>query len=191
VAFCSKCGAQLNDTAQFCVACGAPREIDNAQTEQAEQTPPAQAIPPQNAAYAPPAESVPPQNPPYPYATPVNTANPTTADPRDVEDNKAVAAIGYILFFIPLLVGAYKTSPFAKFHANQATVLFVSGVIYGIAYGILSVILAFIPILGWLLMILLGIATFWVPVFAIIGIVNALGGKLNPLPLIGQLQLVK
>jgi uncharacterized membrane protein len=108
-----------------------------------------------------------------------------------VEENKVMAAIAYILFFIPLLTGAYKTSPYAKFHTNQGTVLFVSGAVYGIAYGILSVILAFIPFIGWLIILLLGFASLWVVAFVIIGIINAVGGKMTPLPLIGHIQLVK
>ena len=39
-------------------------------------------------------------------------------DPKDVEENKLIAAVGYlgILFLIPLL--AKKDSPFAQFHAK-------------------------------------------------------------------------
>ena len=42
---------------------------------------------------------------------------------KDVEENKAMAAIGYlgILFLIPLL--ANKDSPFAQYHAKQGMVL--------------------------------------------------------------------
>jgi uncharacterized membrane protein len=112
-------------------------------------------------------------------------------DPNDASENKAMAILAYLLFFIPLLTGAHKTSPFAKFHTNQGTVLFVTAVVYGVAYGILTAILAFIPYLGFLLISLLSIASFWVPVFAVIGIINAAGGKMSPLPLIGQLRLVK
>jgi len=45
----------------------------------------------------------------------------TFSSPADVQANKAMAIIGYILpflFFIPLVTDA-KTSPFARFHANQ------------------------------------------------------------------------
>jgi uncharacterized membrane protein len=134
---------------------------------------------------------VPPQNSTYAYATPINPANPGVADPRDIEENKVMAAVAYLLFFIPLLTGGYKTSPFLKFHANQGTVLFVSAAVYGIAYGILSAVLAFIPFLGWLVILLLGLASLWIPIFAVIGIINAVGGKMTPLPLIGHLQFVK
>jgi uncharacterized membrane protein len=47
------------------------------------------------------------------------------ATKEDIEQNKAVAAIGYIsiLCFVPLLLK--KDSPFAQFHAKQGLGLFV------------------------------------------------------------------
>lgn len=44
----------------------------------------------------------------------------------DAESNKLIAAIGYIFFFFPILCGYYRNSAFAKFHAKQATLLFIS-----------------------------------------------------------------
>ena len=89
----------------------------------------------------------------------------------DVEQNKGMAAIGYIgiLFLIPLL--AKKDSPFAQYHAKQGMVLFI--------FEIAASILSFIPVVGWVLPIA-GLVLF------IIGLMNALGGKKEPLPVIGQ-----
>jgi len=44
----------------------------------------------------------------------------------DEESNKLIAAVGYIFFFFPILCGYYRKSAFAKFHAKQATLLFIS-----------------------------------------------------------------
>lgn len=68
------------------------------------------------------------------------------AEASDVEKNKLMAVIGYvlpILFFIPLLTDA-KESKFAMFHANQHLVL----LIFVIAVNAFGTI---IPILGWFL----------------------------------------
>jgi uncharacterized membrane protein len=113
---------------------------------------------------------------------------PQYAEMGDAEANKGMAIIAYILFFIPLLTGAHNTSPFVKYHTNQGTVLFLAGLAYGVAYGILSIILVFIPIIGWLLIALLPFAPL---VLGVIGIVNAAGGKMKPLPVIGGFSLVK
>jgi uncharacterized membrane protein len=110
---------------------------------------------------------------------------------QDAEKNKTMAVLAYILFFIPLLTGEYKNSPFLKFHTNQGTVLFIAAVIYGIAYGILSIILAFIPIIGWILILLLGLLSLGFVVFCIIGILNAVNGKLKELPIIGKMSIIK
>lgn len=90
---------------------------------------------------------------------------------KDVEENKGIAALSYlwILFLIPLLTK--KDSAFAMYHAKQGLVLFIFSTIAGFIF--------WIPVVGWLL-----------PLFSfilfIIGIVNALGGKTQPLPVIGK-----
>ena len=110
-----------------------------------------------------------------------------TTDQKDADENKAIAAIWYlgILFLVPLLVK--KDSPFAQFHAKQGLVLFISDIVVWIAIWLLAIVLAFIPIIGWIVAILLLIAgvVFFIALF-IIGLMNALGGKMKELPLIGQ-----
>jgi uncharacterized membrane protein len=47
------------------------------------------------------------------------------ASPKDIDENKAIAAIGYIsiLCFVPMLLK--KNSPYAQFHAKQGLALFI------------------------------------------------------------------
>ena len=103
-------------------------------------------------------------------------------DPEDVEKNKAMAILAYIIFFIPLL--AAKESKFAMYHANQGLNLFL----FWVAYFVLSWILVFIPILGWLLMFLLFVVGV---ILMIIGIVNSAKGEMKPLPVIGKISIIK
>ena len=93
----------------------------------------------------------------------------------DAEENKLIAAIGYlgILCLIPLL--GKKDSPFAQFHGKQGLVLFLSGIVLGLV--------AWIPFLGWLVGAVAGLGLF---ILFLIGIMNALGGKMEKLPVIGQ-----
>lgn len=106
------------------------------------------------------------------------------ADSADVEKNKVMAIVGYILpilFFIPLVTDA-KNSPFAKFHANQQLVLLLAG----IAVNVVGTI---IPILGWFL--ILPVGTIIIIVIAILGIINAAKGEMKKLPIIGGFELIK
>ena len=91
---------------------------------------------------------------------------------KDVEENKVIAAIGYlwILCFIPLFLK--KESKFAKFHGKQGLVLFIIDIVAAFFY--------LIPFFGWLLWAILILTS-------IIGLLQALSGKWYKLPVIGQL----
>lgn len=88
--------------------------------------------------------------------------------------NTGMAVVAYILFFVPLLTDA-KHDSFVLFHVRQGFVLFVAWVFA----GILSMIIGPLMFIGLL-------AQVGLLVLFIIGIMNALGGKEEPLPLIGQ-----
>lgn len=105
------------------------------------------------------------------------------ADSADVEKNKAMAIVGYIipiLFFIPLVSDA-KNSPFAKFHANQQLNLLIGWIVVEVIGGV-------IPFLGWFLIIPLG--TIFLIVLAIMGIINGSKGEMKELPVIGGFKLI-
>ena len=91
-----------------------------------------------------------------------------------VEKNTTMAAIAYILFFIPLLTDA-KKDPFVEYHVKQGLGL----LIFAIGLNVLHII----PLLGSLVAMVGGLCSL---VFLFLGISNALGGKEKPLPLIGQ-----
>lgn len=100
-------------------------------------------------------------------------------DPEDIEKNKVMAGLAYIIFFLPLL--ACPDSKFGRFHANQGLLLLIVSLVG-------SIILSFIPIIGWLLLPVFSIV---ILVFGIMGLVNGLGGKVKELPVIGKLTLLK
>ena len=105
------------------------------------------------------------------------------ADPNDAEQNKGMAVVAYILFFVPLLTGDHNKSPFVKFHTNQGTLLFIFAVGGSIVSSILAIIL-----IGIVLGFAVGIASL---VFLVIGIINAVNGRMKPLPLIGKYTIIK
>ncbi len=107
-------------------------------------------------------------------------------DTNDIEQNKVVAAIGYIpvLFLVPLL-GA-SNSPFAKFHANQGLILTITAVALGIARSVLCAIFSILPILrNFVPEIISTIVSIAILAYIAIGVVNAVQGKAKKLPIIG------
>ncbi|SCG84286.1 hypothetical protein DW1_2726 [Proteiniborus sp. DW1] len=98
---------------------------------------------------------------------------------EDIEKNKVMAGLAYIIFFLPLL--ACPDSKFAKYHANQGLILLI------VSFAG-SIILSLIPIIGWLLLPIFTVVVF---IFAIIGLVNGLGGKVKELPIIGKYKILK
>jgi uncharacterized membrane protein len=101
-------------------------------------------------------------------------------DTSDIEKNKAMAIVAYILFFVPLL--AARESRFAMYHTNQGLLVFLGALAVNIVGGI-------IPFIGPL--IIAPIGNLCVLVLMILGIINAANGKQAPLPFIGHIQIIK
>jgi len=115
---------------------------------------------------------------------------------RDAEDNKVMAIIAYLLFFIPLLVGATKESDFVKFHTNQGSLVFLLFGALGVIYSILRRIFATFFLVKWtglgiygILMSFLGLIWLIPAMLVILGIVNAATGKAKELPVIGRFRI--
>ncbi len=105
---------------------------------------------------------------------------------NDIEQNKVVAAIGYIpvLFLVPLL-GA-SGSPFAKFHANQGLILTIAAIALGIARSVLCAIFGILPIFkSFVPEIISTIVSVAILAYIVIGVINAVQGKAKKLPFIG------
>ncbi len=115
-----------------------------------------------------------------------NTSAPTPS-PAPVgptpDNNKLWAILGYILpvlFFVPLL-GADKDTPAVRFHANQQLTLLIFWVV-------VSGVLPLIPVIGW---VLIPVAYIFGFALMVIGLINVSQGVQKPLPLLGQVQLIK
>lgn len=98
---------------------------------------------------------------------------PDEFDANDVEENKVFAALSYlgILVLIPLLVK--KDSKFAMEHAKQGLVLFIIEMILWV--------INFIPILGQILWIVVGIVLL---IVSLMGLIYALQGKFWKIPFV-------
>lgn len=104
-------------------------------------------------------------------------------DSSDVESNKVMAIVGYIvpiLFFVPML--AEKKSPFGMFHAKQQLNLLLAAIAVNIVGGV-------IPFLGWFIILPLG--SIALIVLAVMGIINASKGEMKELPIIGGIKIIQ
>jgi uncharacterized membrane protein len=110
-----------------------------------------------------------------------NPISPSEYDINDFQQNKVMAALAYILFFLPLI--ACPKSLYARYHANQGLILFICGV----AVSIVTYFIGWVPIVGWIISLVLRLL---IVCYVIIGISNALTGKKSPLPFIGNFQII-
>lgn len=181
MAFCGQCGTQVKDDARFCPGCGAAM---------APTQPPVQ----ENAGY---------QQQGYqqggyqqqPYQSYQQPRQERTYEPDGDPHTLGIGAMSLfsysgILFLIPLL--AAKDSRFARFHAGQGLNLCLAGIAYSIVYGILTALFALI---SWgaaaVIGTILGIASLGFVVLVIMGLINVCKGEMKPLPLIGNIQIIK
>lgn len=96
--------------------------------------------------------------------------------------NTTMAALAYVLFFIPLFTDA-KKDPFVKFHVKQSLVL----LIVSIGWSLSSRFFAYLPVIGWIVGGLVGtVISILLLILWVKGLINALNGKQEELPVIGK-----
>lgn len=182
MAFCEKCGTQINEDVKFCPGCGA-------ETNQTRQEPPAEDR----------------NDFKSKFANLTNTADETASiDEKDIADNKGISVLSYLgpLVFIPMF--ARKESKYARFHANQGLTLFIANSAYAVVQAIFVAILRAIFPWNWSYGYFGGrgfvynalstiLSLVWIPftVLAVLGFVNTLRGKAKALPVIGKFKILK
>jgi uncharacterized membrane protein len=117
-------------------------------------------------------------------------ATPVTSTAGGMTDNVA-GMLAYVTIIPPILflvIEPYNKNRFVRFHAFQSIFLHVAAVVAWIAFIIISAVLAFIPILGHLVALLLwltlsvGILIIWVML-----LMKANQGQMWKLPVIGDM----
>ncbi len=102
-------------------------------------------------------------------------------------DTKTTGIVAYITWIGLLIAFLAGDKEGAKFHINQSLVL----VIGEVAIGVIAGIAAFIPVVGWIISALCGAAEVAILVFRILGIVSAVNGEEKPLPVVGNIKIIK
>jgi uncharacterized membrane protein len=185
MAFCGQCGTQIQDDARFCPVCG---------TVQGQQAA-VQSAPPEQSQQGSYQQYQQASQQPYqqPYQQPVQPERTYEADgdPHTLAVG-AISVLSYagILFFVPLV--AAKDSRFARFHSSQGLNLFLSWLIVVFGGMILVSLFAMIaPVLAGIVGFLMFAGYIFLLVLLIIGIVNVCKGEMKPLPVIGNIKILK
>ncbi|MBR5519707.1 MAG: hypothetical protein IKU55_03215 [Clostridia bacterium] len=122
-----------------------------------------------------------------PLAQVMNTTDLTKQfSEQDVAEGKLMSILSYlwILFFLPLVV--CPNSKFGRFHANQALVLFIVGVVFGVIGSVVGIL--GISVLSWIVGTVLGLVDL---ALVLLGIYFAATGKAKELPIIGKIRIIK
>lgn len=112
----------------------------------------------------------------------METVNNTQAQAED----KTVAVLAYITligFIIAIVLHGNNKTKLGSYHLKQALGL----IAFGVASWVATIIIAFIPFVGFILLILSPILWIGILVLVIMGIINASGGQEKPLPIIGNM----
>lgn len=95
-------------------------------------------------------------------------------------DKKATGIVAYITWIGLLIAFLAGDKEGAKFHLNQSLVIWIGYVVAGV--------IAYIPLIGWLVSMVLYVFLF---VCTIIGIVGAVQGQEKQVPLLGGIKILK
>lgn len=145
MAFCGKCGQQVNEGVRFCPACGSPMQIVAAEPNRQQTPPPVQPTDAESMAKATATADA--------LSDKLSGMNKTADltdqfDKADVEQNKVMAILAYfgILVLIPIL--AAKDSKFARVPWPTKACFYARHVCWIIADSVLTALLAGDPMEG-------------------------------------------
>jgi len=114
----------------------------------------------------------------------MDTTTPTQTPPSGTAgEDKAVAIIAYLTFIgflVAIIIHMNKKTKLGAYHLRQM----LGFILTCIAIAFCEIILLFIPILGWLAILVLW---FSMLVFWIMGLIAAIKGEMKPMPVVGPL----
>lgn len=140
--------------------------------------------------------------PPVPIVEGPDRDLPEPPDPElvDAQEHKVTAIVGYFVFLVPLLFAS--DSRFARYHANQALLVFLTGMAWLVCVAgvqvlwiVLELVFPLSGLISYALHVLagLGLFAFFGAVVALLvqGILNAASLEKKPLPVIGKVVLIQ
>ena len=166
MAFCGKCGTQINEDEKFCSNCGSAVEKnekanENNNEDKVENT--------EKTAFE---ETI------NKFADTKDTSSEYKKE--EIEEGKGMAILSYISFLVLIPLFTSK-SKYVRFHINQGLILFACWII---AYVIDL-------ILPWRLYFISSLLYLFIGILSIIGIINVVNGKAKEIPILGGFKLIK
>ena len=110
-------------------------------------------------------------------------------DPEDLKKNALMAALGCVCFPVPLI--ACPKSAVGRFCANQGLILTLAYVAVNIAFAILKVLTGWIPLIGWAVAVVGGLARAVIVLMGFYLAWQAYQGKPMRAPYIGEFDLIR
>ncbi|MBP1548828.1 MAG: DUF4870 domain-containing protein [Oscillospiraceae bacterium] len=109
------------------------------------------------------------------------------AAPQFEEDKKVVATVAVfpILFLIYFIAG--KDSAYVRYCANQGLIFTILGIIISVVANVIGII----PIIGFLAGIVFWLIDLAILVLTIYQMIGAFKGTIKPLPVIGDVEILK
>ncbi|MBQ2872877.1 MAG: DUF4870 domain-containing protein [Bacilli bacterium] len=108
-------------------------------------------------------------------------------DKKDIEENKAMAALCYIIAPIPYFVET--KSKWVHYHAIQGMNLFIIFIILSLAVSVINSLILW-PFI-FIKVVLRTVLHVFITIFAVIGIINVCNGEAKELPLINKFKIIK
>jgi Predicted membrane protein len=102
----------------------------------------------------------------------------------DAKVTGIVSYISWVGWLVAFLAGDKEG---AKFHLNQSLVLMIGMTVL----PIVSAVVGFIPVVGFIVMLVAGLCSLVLLAFWIVGLVGAIKGEEKSVPIIGNIQLLK
>ena len=165
MAYCTKCGAEIEENAKFCSSCGSPvGNTENANNQGASKV----------------NEFI------NDFTNTADTTSQFTQD--DISKNKGMGILAYLSILVLIPIFAAKDSKFARFHANQGLLLLIASIATSLISNIVGILN--LSLFGVIFSIFFGLVDLLILALAIIGIVNAAQGKAKDLPIIGNIRIL-
>ena len=105
---------------------------------------------------------------------------------EDMARNRVWAALGYLVFFIPLI--KCKRSPLGRYCANQGLLLLIVAVIVRILFGIFGGV----PLIGWVFLLIGRLLCLALALIGLLCLIQLMSNdRVCELPVIGGIRLIR